>query len=546
MAQEDSGGTTFERFGNAFSAAYDPKGFEAKRLADREFGLRKQQADQQAEQHNAFMARSRLQDADDASKRDNRDTLMRGVRGNDAAPMGGLSAPYSSAQAPAVGTGLGNPAPDLSEPSFAVRGQGAQSAPYSSMQVPTGQGLGRNVPGGDSPSFELPQAAPAARAPKSKVRQALEDRQAYAVSIGDMASFDKGTLEGKNLDWSEAYSGHMKAWMGMTPEDKAAVVQAQSAGDAIQGLGTFEPGPKGKGGFLHYMPKGKRPMTLSDDEAGQIFAMGNMMEVDPERAQGEITKLKGNVRKAAEDMFRLQTAAVGVDNQATQGENTAQYQQRHLGIMAQSEQDRRKQAERADWSVQNYVDDKGNVKPYMYNSRDPKNPQFQEMPVPPGMRMPNARPPVDNKQVMDLVDRLQLKDKDASMAELMDRAKGLLYPDQSGGGGGGFNLTPAQLKALQDSLPGAKKPAAGTGLPGRSNDSSAQAASVQQTEVAEPALPSRPPETRTTGLSITTNPAFTAWEQQYGPAYAKQVAERQAAAAAAKRDYNPYTQNRVQ
>lgn len=62
-------------------------------------------------------------------------------------------------------------------------------------------------------------------------------------------------------------------------------------------------------------------------------------------------------------------------------------------------------------------------------------------------------------------------------------------------------------------------------------------------------IPPPPPQMRQIGLSLQPNPAYAAWDQQYGEAWraqqGQQGASADAAALAARASYNPYAQNRV-
>lgn len=140
------------------------------------------------------------------------------------------------------------------------------------------------------------------------------------------------TREQRVEDYDEAYKKHLKTWNDMGDDEKSALISKLSYDTNVKGFGTWVPGKGKQAGYMTYLPPGGDPIKLSNAEASQVYALTNLMQVDPTRARAEMEKVSANVRAMAAQAFEAQTRGINASNTAAHYANTDQYQLGLLGI----------------------------------------------------------------------------------------------------------------------------------------------------------------------------------------------------------------------
>ena len=72
---------------------------------------------------------------------------------------------------------------------------------------------------------------------------------------------------------------------------------------------------------MNYLPPGGDPIKLSAKEAGDLYTLSNLMQLDPIRARAEMDKVSDKVRAVAAQAFTAQSQGVTANNQATRFAN---------------------------------------------------------------------------------------------------------------------------------------------------------------------------------------------------------------------------------
>jgi hypothetical protein len=110
----------------------------------------------------------------------------------------------------------------------------------------------------------------------------------------------------------------------MPDDKKAELIHKLSYDAAVPGFGTWVPGTGKQKGYMNFMPPGGDPVKLSDKEAGQLYALTNLMQVDPGRARTEMDKTSDNVRTVAQTVFNAGAKGAEVNNIAATGAGTVE------------------------------------------------------------------------------------------------------------------------------------------------------------------------------------------------------------------------------
>jgi hypothetical protein len=192
------------------------------------------------------------------------------------------------------------------------------------------QAIDYNSPSG---AYDAAPAAPVVRGEKAKLGTTMRAIGAAGLRTGKINADQYGAVEkgAKDADYTDSYKEYTDEWRKMSPKERDAVIEEQSKADMIRGYGSME--RMGKTEYLHYVAPGKAPVKLNTKEAEQIYVLGRLREVDPQRASEEIDKLTGKLQGVAKDMFGAQVQGAQATNQAVHNMNTDAYHQSQLGIL---------------------------------------------------------------------------------------------------------------------------------------------------------------------------------------------------------------------
>lgn len=161
--------------------------------------------------------------------------------------------------------------------------------------------------------------APAIPTVQSRAASQLEIEQGYgniAALQKDVAGMRASTANQKTLRYDEGYSTHLKAWDTMDDTAKGALIKKLSDDTGVKGNGNWTPGTGKLAGYMTYLPPTGDAVKLSNKEAGQLYALTNLMEVDPTRARAEMDKVSDKVASLASHAFEAQTKGVTANNTA--------------------------------------------------------------------------------------------------------------------------------------------------------------------------------------------------------------------------------------
>lgn len=153
-----------------------------------------------------------------------------------------------------------------------------------------------------------------------------------AILKGDTAGFRASQVAAKGYKYEDVYKTRMAEWNAMKDEDKAALIDRLSYDTGVKGFGTWVPGKGKTAGYMNYMPPNGDPIKLSAKEAGDLYALTNLMEIDPTRARAEMDKVSDKVRAVAAQAFDATSKGVTANNQATRFANADDISREELGI----------------------------------------------------------------------------------------------------------------------------------------------------------------------------------------------------------------------
>lgn len=181
----------------------------------------------------------------------------------------------------------------------------------------------------------MPKAAPMQQEWRGATPVELNQAQmGLAAARGDVTGMEALRLGRKGIDYEEGYKKYTKEWADMDDAAKGALIDKLSLDSGVKGYGSWVPGKGKQAGYMNYLPPGGDPIKLSAKEAGDLYTLSNLMQVDPLRARGEMDKVSDKVRAIAAQAFEAQSKGVTANNQATRFGNADANDAARLGIMS--------------------------------------------------------------------------------------------------------------------------------------------------------------------------------------------------------------------
>lgn len=168
--------------------------------------------------------------------------------------------------------------------------------------------------------LEVPKYDPKTAAKEWRAASDLELNQAQyglAAARGDVAGMEVARKSKGELQWQEGYKKHMKDWDAMSDDDRSKLIDRLSMDNNVPGFGTWTPGKGKQAGYMTYLPPTGDPIKLNAREAAQLYALTNLMQVDPEKARTELDKVSDKTRAVAASVFAASTQAATANNTAT-------------------------------------------------------------------------------------------------------------------------------------------------------------------------------------------------------------------------------------
>lgn len=138
-----------------------------------------------------------------------------------------------------------------------------------------------------------------------------------AAAKGDIQGLETLRTSRKGIEYDEGYKKHLADWNAMDDGAKGELISKLSYDTGVKGFGTWTPGKGKTAGYMTYLPPTGDPVKLSAKEAGDLYALTNLMSVDPTRARAEMDKVSDKVRAVAAQAFEAQTKGVTANNTAT-------------------------------------------------------------------------------------------------------------------------------------------------------------------------------------------------------------------------------------
>lgn len=183
-----------------------------------------------------------------------------------------------------------------------------------------------------------------------------------AAAKGDVQGMEALRLGRKGIEYEEGYKKHLEDWNKMDDDAKGALINQLSYDTGVKGFGTWTPGKGKQAGYMTYLPPTGDPIKLSANEARDLYALTNLMQVDPIRARGEMDKVSDKVRAVAAQAFDAQSKGVTANNQATRFANADDLGRQELGVKQSyygAMRDRANRPQAGD--LREFVNDKGEV-----------------------------------------------------------------------------------------------------------------------------------------------------------------------------------------
>ena len=142
-------------------------------------------------------------------------------------------------------------------------------------------------------------------------------KSSLAAARGDVQGMETLRLARKGIEYDEGYKKHISDWQAMPDDERAKLIGKLSYDTGVKGFGTWTPGKGKQAGYMTYLPPTGDAVKLSDKEAGEVYALSNLMSIDPTRARGELDKVSDKVRAVAAQVFSAEHQGVTANNQAT-------------------------------------------------------------------------------------------------------------------------------------------------------------------------------------------------------------------------------------
>ncbi len=138
-----------------------------------------------------------------------------------------------------------------------------------------------------------------------------------AAARGDVTGMEALRTSRKGIQYDEGLKKHYNDWNAMDDAAKSELINKLSLDQNVRGFGSWVAGKGKQAGYMNYLPPNGDPIKLSAKEAGDLYALTNLMEVDPTRARAEMDKVSDKVRAVAAQAFDAQTKGVTANNTAT-------------------------------------------------------------------------------------------------------------------------------------------------------------------------------------------------------------------------------------
>ena len=181
----------------------------------------------------------------------------------------------------------------------------ANNADFDAAVEATGRGLA------------MPKAAPMQQEYRPASDMEINRAAAgLAAAKGDVAGLETLRTSRKGIEYETGYKKHLDDWNKMDDEARSQLINKLSLDSNVKGFGSWVPGKGKQQGYMNYLPPGGDPIKLSANEARELYALGNLMEVDPMRARTEMEKVSDKVRAVAAQAFEAQTKGVTANNTA--------------------------------------------------------------------------------------------------------------------------------------------------------------------------------------------------------------------------------------
>ena len=154
-----------------------------------------------------------------------------------------------------------------------------------------------------------------------------------AFANRDTAGLSASLGKQRDIEYDNAYAQHLSTWKDMQGEQKQKLLKQLSYDTGVRGFGTWVEGKGKKEGYMQYLPEGADPVTLSNKEAGQLYALTNLMEVNPTRARAEMDKVSDKVAALAEHAFDRREKGIAENNKTQIGIDNRESQERSYRYM---------------------------------------------------------------------------------------------------------------------------------------------------------------------------------------------------------------------
>lgn len=284
----------------------------------------------------------------------------------------------------------------------------------------------------------LPMPAAAPQQPEWRKATGLElnDAQArLAAAKGDIPGMEALRLGRKGIEFEEGYKKHFEDWNKMDDAAKGALIDKLSLDSGVRGFGSWVPGKGKQAGYMNYLPPGGDPIRLSAKEAGDLYVLSNLMQVDPIRARAEMDKVSDKVRAVAAQAFDAETKGVTANNQATRFANADELGRLELGVKQNAAAAQRsyydtlrKKAERPQASdLREFVNDKGEVT--LVDITGLPRGADGTIPLPRGLKPRTAKPAVTPEAYFEALERANNVYGDPAKARMaVDAQFGLTAP----------------------------------------------------------------------------------------------------------------------
>lgn len=251
-------------------------------------------------------------------------------------------------------------------------------------------------------------------------------RGIVADAKGDVAGAEALRLGRKGIEFEEGYKRYTDEWSKMDDAAKSALIDKLSLDSGVKGFGSWVPGKGKQAGYMNYLPPGGDPIRLSAKEAGDLFVLSNLMQIDPMRVRTEMDKVSDKVRAVAAQAFDAQTKGVTANNQATRFANADANDSARLAATREyygALRDRANRPQAGD--LREFVNDKGEVT--LVDITGLPRGTDGTIPLPAGLKPRTAKPeftPKDYAETVKLYTEAGYPIEDARMMADKDYGRG--------------------------------------------------------------------------------------------------------------------------